>query len=86
MDWHSIYIEDKKIFLFENVAFSQFLTLEIAYSEKLRLWYLSRESAHCVISQFFSAFSHSFSVDNFLFLVLWFHAGFDATAVGFFFG
>ena len=36
MDWHSIYIVDKKIFLFENVAFSQFLTLEIADSEKLR--------------------------------------------------
>ena len=37
MDWHSIYIVDKKIFLFENVAFSQFLTLEIADLEKLRL-------------------------------------------------
>ena len=36
MDWYSIYIVDKKIFIFANVAFSQFLTLEIAYSEKLR--------------------------------------------------
>ena len=31
-----IYIVSKKIFLFKNVAFSQFLTLEIADSEKLR--------------------------------------------------
>ena len=39
MDWHSIYIVDKKIFLFENVAFSLFLTLEIADLEKLRpIW------------------------------------------------
>ena len=25
-----------------------------------------------------------FSIENFLFIVLWFHAGFDAIAVGFF--
>ena len=43
MDWYSIYIVDKKIFIFANVAFSQFLTLEIAYSEKLRLKRLWKE-------------------------------------------
>ena len=37
INYTSIYTIDKIFFIFENVAFSLSLNLEIAYSEKLRL-------------------------------------------------
>ena len=56
MDWYSIYIVDKKIFIFANVAFSQFLTLEIAYSEKLRLmWNMTSGCLGLILPMQFTA-------------------------------